>query len=234
MINPLTLQARRLLVIAPHPDDESLGCGGLIHAFAKDGRQVRIAFITDGGASHPSSNAWSRERLAARRRDEALAALVTLGLSRTDALFLDLRDADMPAPGSRADRAACERLAAGIRSFKPDLTLLPWRRDPHRDHRDAWRLGRCALAAAGSPSDKLEYAVWLDEFGAPGDQPQADEAAPLVFDVTAGQAAKRAAVYAHASQTTDLIDDDPMGFRLSADTIERLTGSAERYWRPTA
>ncbi|RZJ02563.1 MAG: PIG-L family deacetylase [Brevundimonas sp.] len=232
MIDPLTLPARRLLVVAPHPDDESLGCGGLIHAFVRDGRAVTVAFVTDGGASHPGSLAWSRRRLAARRRDEALDALQALGLSRADGLFLDLPDSDMPAPGSAADRVACDRLAALVRAFDPDLTLLPWRRDPHRDHRDAWRLGRVALAATGSSSGVLEYAVWLDELGAPADRPRPQEADAVVFDVTSGLAAKRAAVAAHLSQTTALIEDDPTGFRLAEATLQRLCGPAERYWRP--
>lgn len=232
MIDPLTLPARRLLVVAPHPDDESLGCGGLIHAFARDGRAVKVAFVTDGGASHPGSRTWSRRRLAARRRDEARAALQALGLARTDSLFLDLPDADMPAPGSAADREACARLAALVRTFEPDLTLLPWRRDPHRDHRDAWRLGRVALAAAGSTSGVLEYAVWLDELGAAADHPRAGEVEAVVFDVGAGRAAKRTAVAAHLTQTTDLIGDDPTGFRLGEQTLQRLCGPVEHYWRP--
>lgn len=232
MIDPLTLSARRLLVVAPHPDDESLGCGGLIHAFAQDGRAVKVVFVTDGGASHPGSRTWSRQRLAARRRDEARDALQALGLARSDGLFLDLRDADMPAPGSVAERKARARLAALVRAFGPDLTLLPWRRDPHRDHRDAWRLGRAALAAAGSTSGVLEYAVWLDELGAPADHPGAGEGEAVLFDVAAGRAAKRMAVAAHLSQTTDLIPDDPTGFRLGEQTLERLCGPVERYWRP--
>jgi hypothetical protein len=53
-----------------------------------------------------------------------------------------------------------------------------------------------------------------------------------VFDVSSELANKRAAIGVHQSQTTNLIDDDPNAFRLSAETITRLTGSCEAYWRP--
>src|SRR5690606_16204888 len=57
LVDPLSLPARRITVIAPHPDDESLGCGGLIAALAADGRAVQVVFVTDGAGSHPNSAA---------------------------------------------------------------------------------------------------------------------------------------------------------------------------------
>src|SRR6202044_4049231 len=73
-------QARKILVVAPHPDDESLGCGGLISLSAQAGSSVYIGFVTDGAASHRNSTAWSPVRLAAQREQEASRALACLGL----------------------------------------------------------------------------------------------------------------------------------------------------------
>jgi LmbE family N-acetylglucosaminyl deacetylase len=56
--------ARKILVVAPHPDDETLGCGGLISLLAQNGSAFYIVFVTDGSASHRNSRAWPSARLA--------------------------------------------------------------------------------------------------------------------------------------------------------------------------
>jgi LmbE family N-acetylglucosaminyl deacetylase len=75
-----TLPVRNVLVVVPHPDDESLGCGGLIASLAVTGRLFHTVFVTDGGASHPGSREWPRHRVAAQREKEAAAALAHLGI----------------------------------------------------------------------------------------------------------------------------------------------------------
>ena len=232
ILDPADLKAQRILVIAPHPDDESLGCGGLIATLAPLRRQFRFVFVTDGGASHANSETWSRQRLADRREAEALEAMHLLGVGDHSRTVLRLPDAGMPAEGSVEDDDALATLAAEIGRFRPDLVLLPWRRDPHRDHRDSWSLTQRALAAAGQAPETLEYAIWLDEIGAPEDHPRPGEMEKLTFAIDSAVSAKRAATHAHLSQTTDLIDDDPEAFRLTAETIDRLTGPHEVYWRP--
>lgn len=227
MVDPLVLPARRVTVIAPHPDDESLGCGGLIAAFCSDGRAVQTLFITDGAGSHPNSPTWTTARLAAQRRVEAEAALACLGAGDQPRGRLDLPDAAAP----MHDAAAIAALGDLLSGFAPELVLVPWRRDPHCDHRAAWSLTRAALAARRLEPDVLEYAIWLDELGGSDDHPRMDEVETLVFDIAAFRERKRQAVAAHLSQTTDLIDDDAGGFRLTDETIGRLVGDTERYWR---
>jgi LmbE family N-acetylglucosaminyl deacetylase len=78
----------------------------------------------------------------------------------------------------------------------------------------------------------LEYAIWLDELGLPDDYPRREEAEAISFDVSGVLSRKRAAIAAHATQTTSLIDDDPTGFRLTPATIARLTQPTETFWRP--
>jgi LmbE family N-acetylglucosaminyl deacetylase len=227
----ITLPHEKVLVVAPHPDDESLGCGGLIATLASVGSTFCFIFVTDGGASHPGSRAWSRARLAARRRKEAIEALRRLNVEGAKTTFLALADADMPARGSPLWNKAIDQLAGIIAEFNPKLALLPWRRDPHCDHRASWQLTRDSLKFADARPVILEYPIWLDEFGKEGDRPRAGEVRPVAFDVTAFVEAKRAAIAAHLSQTTALIHDDPNGFRLSEAVIERLTGPTETYWQ---
>ena len=77
---PLQLPAGPLLVIAPHPDDETLGCGGLIIRERLAGRLVRIVFLTDGSQSHRDHPSLTPTALAKLRKAEAVAAAyVTAG-----------------------------------------------------------------------------------------------------------------------------------------------------------
>lgn len=227
-----SIKAERILVVAPHPDDESLGCGGLIWHLARENRRFHFVFVTDGGASHPNSRAWPRERLADRREAEAQEALRRLGVGDQPRTFLRLRDADMPAEGTAAHSQALARIEAILHAWQPDLALVPWRRDPHRDHRDSWRLFDGACDRTGIRPSVLEYAIWLSEFGAPEDHPRTEEMQVVAIDIAQGAGAKREAVNAHLTQTSDVIDDDPDGFRLTRATIDRLVGPVESYWRP--
>ncbi|MCQ0988998.1 PIG-L deacetylase family protein [Jiella marina] len=231
-VDPESIAASRILVVAPHPDDETLGCGGLMAALAAKGRWFHTLFVTDGGASHRASPSWPRARLAAQRQAEATEALARLGLADHPRTFLGLPDAGMPPAGSVGWEQSMARVRRLLADFQPDLVLLPWRRDPHRDHRDSWLLVSAACEAESLRVDSLEYAIWLDELGSEEDQPQPGEMAPVTFDISAGIAAKRHAIAAHRSQTTGLIDDDPAGFRLTDETIARLTGPTEKFLRP--
>ena len=230
--DPCHLAATKILVIAPHPDDESLGCGGLISKLAADRRRFCTVFVTDGSASHLGSVKWSRRALAARREREAEEALYQLGIGDHPRTFLRLCDAAMPPASSQEWRFASGELDSVLRTFRPDLVLLPWRRDPHRDHRDSWRLVTEAIRRSVLAPMTLEYAIWLEEYGDAADYPRPDEARSIVFDISTEITNKLAAINAHQSQTTNLIDDDPNAFRLSAETITRLTGPSEAYWRP--
>jgi LmbE family N-acetylglucosaminyl deacetylase len=222
---------KRVLVVAPHPDDESLGCGGLIAMLALAGTTFCFVFVTDGGASHLGSPSWPRERLAARRRDEAIEALRRLNVEDAHIIFLALPDAAMPARDSVAWDKSVAQVAEIITELNPTLALLPWRRDPHCDHRASWRLAKDGLKLANAHPKTLEYPIWLDEFGKESDRPRDDEARPVVFDVAAVRDAKLAAIAAHITQTTALIDDDPNGFRLTEAVIERLATPTETYWQ---
>jgi LmbE family N-acetylglucosaminyl deacetylase len=223
-------KCQRVLVVAPHPDDESLGCGGLIATLAWKATAFRFVFVTDGGASHRHSRSWPRPRLAARRKAEATEALRRLGVGAETPLFLGLADAAMPSAQSADWQSAADRVVALVRTFEPDLALLPWRRDPHCDHRASWALARSAIGCAGCHPLMLEYAIWLEERGGSDDYPRRHEAEAIRFDVSHVLSLKRAAIAAHETQTTALIDDDPDGFFLPPATIARLAQPTENFW----
>lgn len=230
MTGRLDLPAGPVLVIAPHPDDETLGCGGLIAATVLRGDPVHTVFVTEGGASHPDCHVWDRHRRAAAREAEAEESLRRLGAGAEPRSFLRLPDAAMPGPDNADHAAALAALVRIIDGMRPVLAVLPWRRDPHCDHRASWALARDAIAASGQSPQTLEYAIWLEELGAVSDRPEDGEMEAVALAVAGS--VKRYALAAHRSQLGEGVFDDPAGFALTSKTIARLTGAEEIYWRP--
>ncbi|MBZ9703497.1 MULTISPECIES: PIG-L deacetylase family protein [unclassified Mesorhizobium] len=113
----------RLLVIAPHPDDEVLGCGGTIARMAAQGAEVHVAVVTRG--SPPAFT----EEMTERVRSEAKAAHACLGVQQTH--WLDLPAAQIAeTPHATLNRA----LLTLLRDVVPDTLLIPFVGDVHMDH----------------------------------------------------------------------------------------------------
>jgi len=149
------------LVLAPHPDDETLACGVTIARKAAAGTPVTVVIATDGTASHPRSRLGPTER-AAMRRDEARAAVSVLGLDPTDAeqlIFLDHPD------GHLADRVdpLAERIDELVTELRPDEIYAPSSIDWNDDHRAMSRVVRRLVAQKGLAAKIYEYPVWFYE-----------------------------------------------------------------------
>lgn len=154
----------RVLVLAPHMDDETLGCGGSLHRHVLAGEVVTVAYMTDGRKGDPALNArvlplQERERLedalAAARREEARKSAAILGV--TDLRFLGNRDQELRVtPDTR--RQVCELLA----ELRPDLVYLPFPTDHHPDHRATNRIFLSALGACRGIDPPLccGFEVW--------------------------------------------------------------------------
>ena len=142
------------LVVAPHPDDETLGCGATIARKVAAGARVHVVVATDGRASHTTHDA-ATDALVQRRRSEALAACRELGLAEADVTFLDLVD-------GRLDRSG-EELRSGLAQLldrlRPEQVLVTASCDGHPDHDAAARA--VAAVAAGRDLQVLEYPVWM-------------------------------------------------------------------------
>src|ERR1700749_3063522 len=93
------------VVLSPHPDDESLGAGGLIALARRHDQQVAIILVTDGSKSHPNSLAYPHDRLIATRRAELLEAGRILGLTPAALFELGLPGAAVPMEGADFDKA---------------------------------------------------------------------------------------------------------------------------------
>lgn len=122
--------ARSALVLAPHFDDEVLGCGGLLAQLAAAGARVRVLFLSDGSGGIEA--VADRPAYAARRRDEAVRATAALGVA--DLGFLALRDGELELAVEELARAVAEELAAA----RPELVLVPSPLEATGDHRSAF------------------------------------------------------------------------------------------------
>lgn len=213
LVGPREVPGLRFAVLAPHPDDESLGCGGMIAAACAAGHPPPVMILTDGARSHPGSADYPAAAMAAVRAQEVRHATRMLGLPDDRLHLLGLPDAD--APHDDAGVAAAARSVAD-RADGCDTLLVSWRHDPHGDHVAAYLIARRAAALIGARL--LEYPVWgwtlPPETGLP--------AAPWDgwrVDVAAHLAAKRRAIAAHRSQHGQVVTDDPAGFVLPASFL---------------
>ena len=158
----------RILVIAPHPDDESIGTGGLLQRARQAGAEVRVIFCTSG-----DNNPWpqraiekrvfistsARLRWAARRRDEARAALRFLLGSDRPALFLNLPDQGVTRLLLHGGEQAIATLRAEFAALRPTIVVLPSADDAHPDHSAMHVLVRFAFCGALDGCSIFTYVV---------------------------------------------------------------------------
>lgn len=193
---PLPASPGRLVVAGAHPDDETLGAGGLIRDAALAGWRVEVVSATAGEGSHPDSPTHPPQRLAEVRRGELLAAIAALAPDAS-VRCLDLPDGAVAAHTAELVAALVETIGAG----GDDVVLCaPWRGDGHPDHEAVARAA--AIAASRTDARLLEYPVWFWHWGSADDLPW-HHAFRLPLDAAA-LAAKRVAIAAHVSQVRAL------------------------------
>ena len=201
---------RPVLVLAPHPDDESLGCGALLAAaFASsvDIRLAHVACLTDGAASHKGAHSVSPAQLAGIRRRELETALIRLGGAATDLTWIGAPDA-----GLVATPDIVMRLTALARTCNAGLLLAPSPLDPHCDHVAGARIGR-EVASAHGALRLAYYPIWSRWHGG-GQAPVPAGTVAVRFAAFPFTARKAAAIAAHASQMGRIVSDAPDGFEM--------------------
>lgn len=223
------------LVLAPHPDDESLGCGGTLALLRQSGYRVQVVFVSDGTQSHPHSGTYPALRLRNLREAEALAALQELGIGPDMATFLRLPDRQVPGVAAAGHTEAATKLASLIRAFGPTTLLVPYEKDPHPDHRATYQLLQTALNQMAAPWPRvLEYIIWLWELAQPADWPRPDQRKVLQVTIETVTDQKKRAIHAHQSQVSRLIDDDPTAFYLSPELLRHFDTPHELFlMKPT-
>lgn len=141
---------KRVLVIAAHSDDETLGCGATLAKFSEEGDQIRVVFMTDGVSSRGSTSAE-----ADLRKADAKNALDTLGVSD----FINYNF-----PDNKLDQVAMLELAKviekEIEAFKPSLLISHFSGDLNIDHQ---RVAEAVLVATRPQPSQCVKEIWAFE-----------------------------------------------------------------------
>lgn len=160
-VSELIDSGQRVVIVAPHPDDELLGCGGLIHLVAQQHIELLLLAVTDGDGSHPGSFVWTPEKLKQERPRETLHALRKLGVPDLPIHRLFLPD------GAVAENEAQLLFALEARLQATDVVFVTWRWDGHPDHEATGRA--CATAAATRGAKLVEVPIWCWHWAKPDD-----------------------------------------------------------------
>jgi LmbE family N-acetylglucosaminyl deacetylase len=195
---------RRPLILAPHPDDETLGCGGLIAACCSVGQPPIVAVLTDGAASHPGLDLSGRNQLRRQREREVGQAVSCLGLPPANLKLLGLPDGALDS----AAAPCTEVLIHLARTHGCDMIVTTSHHDRHSDHQAAARIAVDVASAVSIPCRFYLTWAWIVPSGIE---------APVTgvqgwrLDISPYLAAKRRAIVAHESQYYGMPDDPAQG-----------------------
>lgn len=212
----------RVVILAAHPDDETLAAAGLLTRLAQLGVAADVVVATNGEASHPGSATHSPERLAAMRRLELNDAVAVLAPQAT-VHFLDLPD------GAVREEAIMGPLRAVLDAGTAERTLLaaPWHRDGHPDHDAAGRAARRLAHERGLPL--LEYPIWLWHWAEPDSAEVPWEGLRVLRLESRDLELKRSALLLHASQTAPLSPEEGDEVMLNQAVLEHFNRGFEAF-----
>lgn len=151
--------SKKIIVFTPHPDDETLGCGGTIAKRISEGYDVLIVVMTDG--RHAFLNIFgidsdpTPEELKEIRKEEVKRAVGILGVPEENLIFLDFVDRTLENNEEKAE----EKVAEILSENRPMEVYFPYKRDGHPDHRAAYRIVRNSIRKSGISALTYQYSI---------------------------------------------------------------------------
>ena len=145
----------RILIIAPHPDDEVLGCSGLIQRSLKEGKPVDVVILSGGGKSHSGCCSIDEKELVESRRALSRTAAGILGLPLNHLHFLDYPDGEIS-----FDCPETRKLKILIDKLRPKAIFIPHKGEGWNDHLAAGDIVK-KLIGEDSCVELYEYCVWF-------------------------------------------------------------------------
>jgi LmbE family N-acetylglucosaminyl deacetylase len=212
---------QRVCIFAPHPDDEVLGCGGLLQQLAANGNPIVLIHVTNGTQSHPNSQIYSQESLDIIRPQESVKALEVLGVAnQVTTMALNLADGNVFAQQDQFH----QKLSAIIQS--DDILITTFINDGHPDHEATGQV--VASFAKQQHLACYEVLIWAWHWAEPADTRIPWHHAIRVDLTTEQLQRKIEAIACFESQVTA---DDSTGSPpiLSAQTIARISQPWEVY-----
>ena len=157
---PYQLHEGATVIIAPHQDDETLACGGIISRKRDEGLPVHVIFITDGSASHPNHPRLEAREISGMRRQEAMQALGCLRVERAAVHFLDHTDGTLHRLDARNREKLVTDLASLFLIISPAEIFLPCHPDGSSEHDAVFGFVTDAIANSGQRPVVWQYPVW--------------------------------------------------------------------------
>jgi len=219
----------RILVVAPHMDDESLGCG-LLLATHPNKEVVRVVFVTDGSHSPEQAGRTNsrRNELAGIREREAQRALEVLGIPLGNAEFLGFEDGTLDRRGTALRTAIVDCIRRGA----PQYVFVPFRYDRHPDHLAINRAACDAYDSGEIDAPVIEYFVYSQWRMLPAGDVRAYLPSGTLRRVGPGPESaarlKRRALECHRSQTTRFFGWQSRPI-LSPELLERVCVEPEAF-----
>lgn len=181
---------KKILVVSPHPDDESLGCGGTLRKHVVEGDEVHVIFITSG---ERGGHGRPKQETLYLREKEAEEAAAILGITSIE--FWREKNG-----GFHVTKLAIERLQAKLLDFRPDIVYVTHEREMHPEHRAAARLVERALS--NGMAEKIRPDVYMFEVWTPLQDMD------HIVDISEYVDVKRKAIQAHKTQCEVMDFDD--------------------------
>lgn len=212
---------QRVCIFAPHPDDEVLGCGGLLQQLAANGNPILLIHVTNGTQSHPNSTIYTQEKLNIIRPQESVKALEVLSVAhQVMTIALDLTDGNVFAQQDQFH----QKLSTIIQPN--DILITPFMHDGHPDHEAT---GQVVVSFAKQQHLACyQVLIWAWHWAEPADSRIPWHCAKRV-DLTTEQLQRK--IKAIACFESQITADDSTGNPpiLSAQTIARISQPWEVY-----
>lgn len=150
---------KKVIVFAPHPDDETYGCGGTIAKRISEGHEVIVVVMTDGRNLFRNSLGIefgpSPEEVREMRGEEVIRATRILGVPKKNLLFLDFEDGTLEEHKEEAEGRVIEI----IKNYPPAEVYFPYTNDCHPDHQATSQIVRKCLRELGLTPRKYQYSI---------------------------------------------------------------------------
>ncbi|MGG6267366.1 PIG-L deacetylase family protein [Leptolyngbya sp. AN03gr2] len=213
----MTVSDRPSIIIAPHQDDETLGCGGLIALKRQAGITVAVVFLTDGDNNSLTVNE-SCEDSVSLRRQEAIAALQILGVSTSDIYFLNYPDGQLQTLSEPEQQQFIAQLTVLIEHYQAQEVYVPHSKDGHSDHEMAFQTVQATLTGIARNIKLFQYPIWLFwQRTFPLQLTQQDLAGACRLNIAAVRTQKQTAIQVYQSQLPSLPFSFLRPFRASTE-----------------
>jgi LmbE family N-acetylglucosaminyl deacetylase len=212
---------RKIIVFAPHPDDETLACGGTIVKKIQEGYEVHVVVMTDGrhsldlvlGLKEPPP-----EAIAKIRAKEVKEATTILGVQSDNLILLGFEDSNLKQYVAKAK----ERTIQILDEIRPVEVFVTYRDDDSEDHRAAYRIVKDSIKEVNLSTRLHEYPVWGGKVPSPGLK-------VLVMNVNKELGTKKEALSRYKSQISKCFPKQKKAV-LSEDFVKSFCSDSETFY----